>query len=136
VKLSRPLYLANIVEPNAVYFTGEPTADQLGVWVQKEYHGLVGVRTEENRHLFFDPLIVAYYNFDFDYKPFESTRWRDIMLPVARKFPNITFAVADIKEFQEGLMDEFNLYELPTVRPFVAGWYNDRTRFTMTEPLT
>ncbi|XP_013793250.2 protein disulfide-isomerase A3-like, partial [Limulus polyphemus] len=72
-------------------------------------HGLAGHRTQENFLQFKSPLVVAYFNVDYDKNTKGTNYWRNRIMKVAEKFKNkLNFAVSSKNEFA-GEMSEFDL---------------------------
>ncbi|KAI1293631.1 Protein disulfide-isomerase A3 [Halotydeus destructor] len=104
VVVVRPAAVANKFEPSYVSYTD----GDLKEFVQNNYHGRVGVRTQSNMEDFKGPLVVVYYGVDYVKNPKGTNYWRNRVLKVAKNFENIHFAIADADAFA-GELEEYGL---------------------------
>ncbi|XP_053206812.1 protein disulfide-isomerase A3-like [Panonychus citri] len=105
VVLVRPSALANKFEDSAVVWDESGSLED---WVNTNYHGLVGHRTQSNMQDFKPPLVVVYYDVDYVKNPKGTNYWRNRVLKVAQNYPKVKFAVANSNQFA-GEMEEFGL---------------------------
>ncbi|CAL4173797.1 unnamed protein product [Meganyctiphanes norvegica] len=73
-------------------------------WLTKKTIPLVGERTKANMGYKYSnrPLVVIYYDVNFDHQYVKATQYvRKIILPVADKFRDFTFAICNEEEFDE-----------------------------------
>ncbi|BES98578.1 Thioredoxin [Nesidiocoris tenuis] len=100
-------------EPNEIVYEGKPKRSALLEWMQQVKHGLVGVRTPGNQHEFKKPLIVAYYDVDFEYDAKTTKKLRNRVLQVAKRFKdNFNFAVSQKFDFPNDFF-QFGFTSLP-----------------------
>lgn len=105
VLLVRPQTLKNKFEDSAIIWD---ESDTLQNWINDNYHGLVGHRTQSNMQDFKAPLVVVYYDVDYVKNPKGTNYWRNRVLKVAKNYPKVHFAVANAQAFA-GELDEFGL---------------------------
>jgi protein disulfide isomerase family A protein 3 len=63
--LYRPKNLNNKFEPSSVAYEGAFDTEDIQKWIEDNYHGLVGVRTQDSSKDFKQPIVIAYYNVDY-----------------------------------------------------------------------
>jgi protein disulfide isomerase family A protein 3 len=118
--LYRPKQLANKFEPTAVVYDGAIDRDEIEKFINKEYHGLVGVRTQDNAKDFKQPVVIAYYAVDYKKNPKGTNYWRNRILKVAEEFKNdFSFAISNKDEFQYE-MNEYGIDYTPSDKPVVT----------------
>lgn len=105
VILIRPQILSNKFEDSAVVWD---ESDSLDDWVNSQYHGLVGHRTQSNMPDFKTPYVVVYYDVDYAKNPKGTNYWRNRVLKVAQNQPKIKFAISNAQAFA-GELEEFGL---------------------------
>ncbi|XP_015127878.1 protein disulfide-isomerase A3 [Diachasma alloeum] len=105
IVLHRPSVLENKFEPSTVTYEGEDSVNDITDFIEKNSHGLVGVRTRENVKDFNNPLVVAYYAVDYVKNPKGTNYWRNRVIKVGKNFPEITFAISNKDDFQHELND-------------------------------
>lgn len=131
VVLVRPAHLANKFESNYVVYKDE---GDLNDWIKKNYHGIVGVRTQSNMDEFKGPLVVVYYDVDYVRNTKGTNYWRNRVLKVAKGHTKTRFAVANGDQFA-GELDEYGLAS-PTGKdatPVVAARGADGKKYVMKE---
>ncbi|KAK9702113.1 Thioredoxin [Popillia japonica] len=106
IMLVRPAHLRNNFEDDQVKYGGKPNFHAIDTFIRKNYHGLVGIRNEDNEEEFDTPLITAYYNVDYKMNPKNTNYWRNRILKVAQQYKQskLTFAITKfeyLKEFGE-----------------------------------
>jgi len=127
----RPKHLANKFEPDHVVYSGAFDKDDMEKFVNTEYYGLVGVRTQDSSKDFVQPLIVAYYGVDYKKNPKGTNYWRNRILKVAKEFKSdFTFAISSKDDFQHEL-NEFGLDFVPSEKPVVTGRNSKGQKFIM-----
>ncbi|KAF7488811.1 Protein disulfide-isomerase A3 [Sarcoptes scabiei] len=102
VLVVRPKTLANKFEPSIVDYSG---SGDLSEFIKKNYHGLVGVRTQDNMNDFKMPLISVYYDVDYVKNPKGTNYWRNRVLKVAQNHKDLNFAVSSSNQFAMELDD-------------------------------
>jgi len=118
--LYRPKQLANKFEPNSVVYSGAVDRDEIEKFVNQEYYGLVGVRTQDNAKDFKQPVVIAYYGVDYKKNPKGTNYWRNRILKVAEDFKNdFSFAISNKDEFQYE-MNEYGIDFTPSDKPIVT----------------
>ncbi|XP_015788270.1 protein disulfide-isomerase A4 [Tetranychus urticae] len=105
VVLVRPSTLSNKFEESSVVWDESGSLEN---WINSNYHGLVGHRTQSNMQDFKPPLVVVYYDVDYVKNPKGTNYWRNRVLKVAQNYPKIKFAIANSNQFA-GEMEEFGL---------------------------
>lgn len=98
--------MKSALESATIIYKGEDTDDAaLEDWVNKNYHGLCGIRTKENLKDFSAPLVVAYFpiNYLMDLKG--TNYWRNRVLKVAKSHPGWTYAMSNRPDFAEELLE-------------------------------
>ncbi|XP_023017598.2 protein disulfide-isomerase A3 [Leptinotarsa decemlineata] len=106
ILMFRPLYLHNKYEPSILQYTGEADPTTIKQFIKEYPHGLVGRRTQDNVEDFEYPLVVVYFDIDFETFPQTTQYWRNRILKVADMFrENVTFAMSNAEDFQEELAD-------------------------------
>ncbi|OQR74426.1 protein disulfide-isomerase A3-like [Tropilaelaps mercedesae] len=129
VVLIRAKKFYNIFESSKVVYDGPPDTLALESFVKKSYFGLVGHRTKDNYQNFETPLLVAYYDVDYEKNPKGTNYWRNrIMKAVVEFSGKLTFAVSNKEEFA-GELDEYNLKE--SDKPMIGIRNKEREKFRM-----
>uniref|UniRef100_A0A0P4W9K9 Protein disulfide-isomerase n=1 Tax=Scylla olivacea TaxID=85551 RepID=A0A0P4W9K9_SCYOL len=80
------------------------TYKEMASWISKKSVPLVGQRTKENQAFKYEnrPLIVVYYDVNFSHQYIKDTQFiRNKILPVADKYRDITFAIANEEQFED-----------------------------------
>lgn len=132
VVLVRPPALSNKFEPGHVVYSDSD--GDLTSWVKEKYHGLVGIRTQDNMEGFKTPLVTVYFDVDYTKNPKGTNYWRNRVLKVAKEFSKVRFAVSSATGFA-GEIDEFGL-SVPTGKdasPVVGAKDADGKKYVMNE---
>lgn len=96
-------------EDNEVVYDGSPDAVALESFIRKRFFGLVGHRTQENYQQFDNPLLIAYYDVDYDKNTKGTNYWRNRIMKAVKEFSGkLSFAVSNKDQFA-GELDEFGL---------------------------
>ncbi|XP_064201545.1 protein disulfide isomerase family A, member 7 [Anguilla rostrata] len=140
VLLFRPPRLNSKFEEGVVKFSEAISTSALRRFIKDNIFGMCPHLTPENRdRMKGRDLLIAYYDVDYVRNPKGSNYWRNRVMKVATQFQSqgLSYAVADRREFQEELEDEFGLAlsdggELPvvTVRTREGHKYTMREEFT------
>jgi protein disulfide isomerase family A protein 3 len=132
VVLFRPKNLKNKFEEGELVYDGSET-DKTAMtnWVNKNYHGLAGVRTTDNAKDFTNPLVVAYYAVDYVKNPKGSQYWRNRVLKIAKDHPGNMYAVSNKDDFQHEL-SEFGFDYVTGDKPVVTAKDAQGQKFKMT----
>lgn len=80
------------------------TYKEIAVWVAKKSVPLVGQRTKSNMNFKYEarPLVVVYYDVNYSHQYVKDTQYiRNKILPVADKYRELIFAIANEEEFDE-----------------------------------
>lgn len=131
VFLVRPKNLQSKFEDAELKYDGKMEKGALADWVKKNYHGLCGHRTSDNAKDFKLPLVTAYYDVDYSKNVKGTNYWRNRVMKVAKKFPELNFAVSNKNDMQNEA-DEFGLEIMTTDKPLV-GVKSDKGKFVMKE---
>lgn len=133
VVLFRAPHLKNKFEPATVVYSGAPDKKDIKTFVKRNFHGLVGHRTQDSAADFSSPLVVAYFTVDYAKNVKGTNYWRNRVLKVAQKFADeFSFAVADNNDFQHEL-EEFGINFMPGDKPKVCARDADGMKFIMDE---
>jgi protein disulfide isomerase family A protein 3 len=130
IVLVRPSNLANKFEPGHVVYKDGELAD----FIKNNYHGKVGVRTQNNMDDFKGPVVIVYYDVDYVKNPKGTNYWRNRVLKVAKSQEKTRFAIANSEQFA-GELDEYGL-QAPTGKdatPVVAARGKDGKKYVMKE---
>jgi len=132
VVLFRPKNLKNKFEDDAVVYDGSETdKTALTSWVNKNYHGLCGVRTTDNAKDFQNPLVVAYFAVDYVKNAKGSQYWRNRVMKVAKEHPGNTYAISNKDDFQHEL-SEYGFDYVTGDKPVVVAKDAQGQKFKMT----
>lgn len=86
------------------YTKATGTYKEMAPWISKKSVPLVGQRTRDNMALKYEnrPLAVVYYDVNFSHQYIKDTQFiRNKILPIADKYRDITFAIANEEEFDD-----------------------------------
>lgn len=119
VHLYRPKRLQSKLEDSTVKYELEFNVENLMDWVKSTYHGLAGLRTNDNAKDFQGTVVVAYYNVDYTKNPKGTNYWRNRVMKVARSFPKFKFAVSNRNDFEHEVR-EFGWDHAEGDKPVVA----------------
>jgi len=90
-------------------FDGSPDATSLESFITKKFFGLVGHRTQNNHQYFDAPVLVAYYDVDYEKNVKGTNYWRNRIMKAVKDFAGkISFAVSNKDQFASEL-EEFGL---------------------------
>lgn len=117
--LHRPKHLQSKFEPSEVKYEGTMDKDAITTWIKENYHGLVGHRTIDNAKEFKEPLATIYFDIDYVKNVKGTNYWRNRVMKVAQKFPELNFAISDKSDFQNEAT-EFGLDVNMADKPLVA----------------
>lgn len=92
----RPKFLASKFEPNILAFPG---SGDLNKFIKENSHGMVGVRSDDNMDEFKAPLIVVYYDVDYQKNAKTTNYWRNRVLKVAQNHKDVNFAISNAQTF-------------------------------------
>uniref|UniRef100_A0A0K8S4V4 protein disulfide-isomerase n=1 Tax=Lygus hesperus TaxID=30085 RepID=A0A0K8S4V4_LYGHE len=96
----RNKWLRNKFEPDEVVYDGEETQVALEEWMKNVQHGIVGLRTPSNIRDFTLPVVVAYYDVDYEKNPKSTNYWRNRILKVAKDYKDdFKFAISSKFDF-------------------------------------
>lgn len=124
VVLFRPLHLRSKFEDDSIVFNN---GSELRHFVLKNHRGLVDIRKRDNKHDFKAPLIIAYYDVDYNRNAKTTHYWRNRILKVATQYKGkINFAISPKNDFHNELKN-FVIAE----KPFVVAVKSETTRFVM-----
>ncbi|GJQ66743.1 ERp60 [Trypoxylus dichotomus] len=100
--LIRPSHLRNKFEEFQVKYSGNANFVDVSAFITNNYHGLVGIRSENNKNDFKPPLVVAYYEIDYKKNLKGTNYWRNRILKVAQQYQNqLTFGITQFQELKE-----------------------------------
>lgn len=118
--LYRPKVLSNKFEPDFVVYSGANDKDEIESFINKQYYGLVGVRTQDNAKEFKPPVVIAYFAVDYKKNPKGTNYWRNRILKVAEQYKDdFSFAISSKDEFQYE-MNEYGIDFTPSDKPIVT----------------
>lgn len=131
--LYRPKQLANKFEPDVAVYSGAIDKDDLQKFVEDNYYGLVGVRTQDSAKDFKQPVVIAYFNVDYKKNVKGTNYWRNRILKVAQSFKSdFAFAISNKDEFQYEL-NEYGVEFTPSDKPIVTAKNSKGQKFKMAE---
>ena len=144
IVIFQPPILQNQIEsPTHAFDISTEIPISIRRYVDENFHGLVGHRTDENLNEFKKPLVTVYYNIDFNQNYFETLYVRNRILKVAKKLKDelldINFCISNAKDFYfdiKRLDSSHQPYSMPRDTKFVgARGVNDEV-FKMEEEYT
>ncbi|CAM1154323.1 PDIA3 (predicted) [Pycnogonum litorale] len=115
VVLYRSKVMKNKFEESEIKFEGEITGSELKKFVNDNALGLCGHRTMENTGKFSSskPLVVAYYDVDYEKNPKGTNYWRNRIMKVAKNYKDkFVFAISNVQNFNYE-MEELGLKGKP-----------------------
>ncbi|XP_054619260.1 protein disulfide isomerase family A, member 8 isoform X2 [Dunckerocampus dactyliophorus] len=140
VLLFRPPRMSNQFEDSVVIFKDFLTISSLRRFIRDHIFGLCPHMTLENKdRLRVRDLLTVFYRLDYKHNPKGSNYWRNRVMKVATKYVGrgLTFSVANKKDFQSELEDDFGLgtsdsgdLPLVTIRTKLGHKYTMREEFT------
>jgi protein disulfide isomerase family A protein 3 len=131
--LYRPKNLQNKFEPDTLVYDGAIENSDIEAWVKNNYHGLVGVRSQDSAKDFGPPVVIAYYNVDYKKNAKGTNYWRNRILKVAQSYKSdFTFAVSNKDEFQYEL-NEYGIEFTPSDKPIITAKNKKGQKFKMEE---
>lgn len=130
VILFKPKHFHNKFEEQNVSYTGHGDSKELINFIEDNYHGLVGHRSKKTLDDFQLPIVVAYYEIDYDHSPKLTNYWRNRILLVANKFQNVTFAISCKFEFENDLW-KLGLNSSAYDHPFVLAMDENEVYYMM-----
>jgi len=116
--LHRPKHLQSKFEPAEVKYEGKMEKDAISKWIRENYHGLVGHKTTDNAREFKEPLVSVYFDVDYVKNIKGTNYWRNRVMKVAQKFPELNFAVCNKNDFQHEATEfglDINIADKPLV---------------------
>ncbi|KAL2080490.1 hypothetical protein ACEWY4_024283 [Coilia grayii] len=140
VVLFRPPRLSSVFEESSIRFTDTIATAALRRFIRDNIFGMCPHMTPENKDkLRQRDLLTAFYDLDYRRNPRGSNYWRNRVMKVGSRFASegLTFAVANRKDFQDELEEDFGLGtsdggDLPfvTLRTRQGHKYSMREEFT------
>jgi len=116
--LHRPKHLQSKFEPAEVKYEGKMDKDAISGWIRENYHGIVGHKTVDNAREFKEPLVSVYFDVDYVKNIKGTNYWRNRVMKVAQKFPELNFAVGNKGDFQHEATEfgmDINMQDKPLV---------------------
>lgn len=97
-------------EDSEIRYDGSPDTVALESFIRKQYFGLVGHRTQDNYQQFDSPLLIAYYDVDYEKNTKGTNYWRNRIMKAIKEYAgkSLSFAISNKEQFG-GEMDEFGL---------------------------
>jgi len=109
VQLVRAKKFKSKFEDSEVTYDGSPDKTALEAFIKKRYHGLVGLRSQDNMAQFEQPLLTAYYDVDYVKNLKGTNYWRNRILKGVQEFAGkLNFAISNKDQFA-GEMDDYGL---------------------------
>ncbi|XP_050315488.1 probable protein disulfide-isomerase ER-60 [Anthonomus grandis grandis] len=110
-------HLKTILEPTSKIYIGEANINDLVYFIYTNMYGLVGIRTLENQQDFKYPLVVVYYEINYDINPKQTVYWRNRVIQVAYIFSGfIHFAISSRYNFSHEIPSKnYHLFNYPYV---------------------
>jgi len=132
----RPKIYSNKFEADFVVYDGAVDKDDVEKFINTEYHGLVGIRTQDSAKDFHHPSVVAYFGVDYKKNPKGTNYWRNRILKVAQEYKkDFTFAVSNKDEFQHE-MNEYGIDYTPSDKPIITAKNAKGQKFIMSGDFT
>jgi len=119
VVLFRPKHLQSKFEDALLVYDGSVDKPTLFQWVKLQYHGLCGHRTSDNAKDFAQPLVVGYFEVDYQKNVKGTNYWRNRIMKVASANRQYNYAIASKDEFQQELND-YGMEYVKGDKPVVA----------------
>ena len=121
--LHRPQWLKNKHEPTDIMYKLESKQD-IAEWIISKAYGLVIYRTRDTEEELKPPLIVAYYDMDFKRHPKRTHLWRNRLMEMAKKYPEVTFAISSSQSFRKQLRRQTLEPPKDDEKPLIVGYDN------------
>lgn len=132
IVLFRPKKLKNKFEDQTVKYDGTEDKSKLEKFIDDNFHGLMGHRTQENYLKFKTPLVVAYFDVDYIKNAKGTNYWRNRLMKVADKYKNkLHFAISSKTDFAAE-MDEYGL-DTKSDKPVIGGKDEKSRKYRMTD---
>jgi protein disulfide isomerase family A protein 3 len=135
IVIYQPKRLQNKFDPTALKYEGDVKTGSVKKFINDNIHGFAGHRTTDNQGQFKNPLVVAYYNVDYEKDVKGTNYWRNRVMKVAKKLKEegrtINFAVSSKADFGHE-MDEFNI-KGASDKPAIAGKDASGQKFVMAD---
>ncbi|EEZ97512.2 Protein disulfide-isomerase-like Protein [Tribolium castaneum] len=132
----RPKSLHNQYEPERVLFTGRSIIGEIKNFITRNYHGLIGHRTPNNRHDFPNPLVIVYHTIDYHSGGTELNYWRYRLIKIAHKYQNfVKIATSATDDFEDEISD-LRTDNLTPTNPLVVAFDLENQKYVMVEPFT
>lgn len=123
VVLFQPKQLRSKFEDAQQKYSGSSSTDKIKSWLADSLTGLCGHRTQGNADKFKKPLVIAYYDVDYDKNEKGTNYWRNRVMKVGKKLrdsgKDVYFAVSNSKDFSYEL-GEFGLNDVKGDKPVVC----------------
>lgn len=124
VVIYQPPRLQVKLEPTEKVYSGAAQSAKIKQFIQDEYHGIVGHRTQGNSGDFKKPLVVVLFNLDYVKDVKGSNYVRNRVIKVAQKLRDeglgVNFAVSSSDEFRQELT-EFGVENFDSNVKYVIG---------------
>lgn len=138
VTLHRPRWLQTHLETHKVSIT-LTLKRNITDWVLNQTYGVIGFRTPKTDRNIHDPrttgpLVVAFYDFDFRNDSNATHFWRDQLIPFARDYPMLTFAISRSNDYGYYLKTKSLSVPGPGEAPVVIFYDSITVPFVMEDP--
>ncbi|XP_076105172.1 protein disulfide-isomerase A3-like [Mytilus galloprovincialis] len=121
--LFQPKHLRSKFEDAQQKYGGSSNVDKIKNWLSSSLTGLCGHRTQANADKFKKPLIIAYYDVDYEKNEKGTNYWRNRVMKVGKKLQgegkDIYFSVSNHKDFSFEL-GEFGLNDVKGDKPIIC----------------
>ncbi|XP_044262841.1 protein disulfide-isomerase A3-like [Tribolium madens] len=136
IVIFRPKSLHNQYDPERVLFTGRSIIGEIKNFITRNYHGLIGHRTPNNRYDFPNPLVIVYHTIDYHSGGTELNYWRYRLIKIAHKYQNFVKIVTSAKDdFEEEIADLRSDTLTPTT-PLVVAFDLENQKYVMSDNFT
>ncbi|KRZ15094.1 Protein disulfide-isomerase A3 [Trichinella pseudospiralis] len=122
----------NKFEDSKVVYEGNFDSDRIKKFLNSEIYGLCGHRQVDNAASFSKPLLIAYYDVDYERNPKGTNYFRNRMMKVAKEFKRkLTFCISNKDEFA-GEIESFGLSDdVDKQNMIVAVLDKDKRKYVM-----
>lgn len=134
IVLFQPKRLHSKFEESEQKYNDDLTVFKIKNWIAAQSIGLCGHRTTDSAEKFKKPLVVVYYDVDYNKNVKGTNYWRNRVMKVAKSFADagkdIHFAISSKTDFSHEL-SEFGITDTSSDKPYVAARNSKDQKFVM-----
>lgn len=123
IVLFQPKHLKSKFEDAQQKYDGSDNVDKIKNWLSTAVTGLCGHRTQGNADKFKKPLVIAYYDVDYEKNEKGTNYWRNRVMKVGKKLQgegkDVYFSVSNHKDFSFEL-GEYGLNDVKGDKPVIC----------------